>query len=72
VEVSVADNGPGIPEALPSKVLQRFFRLETSRTTPEVQESFISVGVEALGRDAGPRPAAKLLNQDSRHTAVGR
>jgi signal transduction histidine kinase len=34
VEVSVADNGPGIPEALRTKVLQRFFRLETSRTTP--------------------------------------
>jgi signal transduction histidine kinase len=34
VEVSVADNGPGIPESLRSKVLQRFFRLETSRTTP--------------------------------------
>jgi signal transduction histidine kinase len=34
VEVIVADNGPGIPEALRSKVLQRFFRLETSRTTP--------------------------------------
>jgi signal transduction histidine kinase len=34
VEVSVADNGPGIPEALRSRVLQRFFRLETSRTTP--------------------------------------
>lgn len=34
VEVSVSDNGPGIPEALRSKVLQRFFRLETSRTTP--------------------------------------
>ncbi|HEX4583590.1 MAG TPA: HAMP domain-containing sensor histidine kinase [Burkholderiaceae bacterium] len=33
VEVSVADNGPGIPEALRGKVLQRFFRLETSRTT---------------------------------------
>jgi signal transduction histidine kinase len=33
VEVRVADNGPGIPEALRAKVLQRFFRLETSRTT---------------------------------------
>jgi signal transduction histidine kinase len=34
VEVAVADNGPGIPAELRSKVLQRFFRLETSRTTP--------------------------------------
>jgi signal transduction histidine kinase len=31
--VSVVDNGPGIPEALRDKVLQRFFRLESSRTT---------------------------------------
>jgi signal transduction histidine kinase len=34
IEVSVADNGSGIPDSLRSKVLQRFFRLETSRTTP--------------------------------------
>jgi signal transduction histidine kinase len=34
VRVSVSDNGPGIPEALRPKVLQRFFRLEVSRTTP--------------------------------------
>jgi signal transduction histidine kinase len=34
VEVSVADDGPGVPEALRPKVLQRFFRLESSRTTP--------------------------------------
>ena len=31
--VSVVDNGPGIPQALRDKVLQRFFRLESSRTT---------------------------------------
>ena len=31
--VSVVDNGPGIPEAMREKVLQRFFRLESSRTT---------------------------------------
>jgi signal transduction histidine kinase len=30
----VADSGPGIPEEMRSKVLQRFFRLEISRTTP--------------------------------------
>jgi signal transduction histidine kinase len=31
--VSVGDNGPGIPEEMRSKVFQRFFRLEPSRTT---------------------------------------
>ncbi|HEX4193785.1 MAG TPA: ATP-binding protein [Stellaceae bacterium] len=34
VMVSVRDNGPGIPEDMRSKVFQRFFRLEPSRTTP--------------------------------------
>jgi signal transduction histidine kinase len=34
IEISVADNGPGIPAAMHEKVLQRFVRLENSRTTP--------------------------------------
>jgi signal transduction histidine kinase len=34
VAVAVADDGPGIPEDMRSKVVQRFFRLERSRTTP--------------------------------------
>jgi signal transduction histidine kinase len=34
VRIIVADNGPGIPEAERAKVLQRFYRLETSRTKP--------------------------------------
>jgi signal transduction histidine kinase len=34
VEVVVADNGPGIPEPMRVKVLQRFVRLENSRTSP--------------------------------------
>jgi signal transduction histidine kinase len=33
VQVCVTDNGHGIPENLREKVLQRFFRLESSRTT---------------------------------------
>ena len=33
VQVSVTDDGQGIPENLRGKVLQRFFRLESSRTT---------------------------------------
>ena len=34
LDVSIGDNGPGIPEAMRDKVLGRFFRLEESRTTP--------------------------------------
>jgi signal transduction histidine kinase len=34
VDVGVTDNGPGIPESMRSKVLGRFYRLETSRSTP--------------------------------------
>jgi len=34
MRVVVCDTGPGIPEALRAKVLQRFYRLEASRTTP--------------------------------------
>jgi signal transduction histidine kinase len=33
-QVTVADNGSGIPLEMREKVLQRFFRLEKSRTTP--------------------------------------
>ncbi len=33
VAVSISDNGPGIPADMRVKVLQRFFRLEASRTT---------------------------------------
>ncbi|HWX80847.1 MAG TPA: HAMP domain-containing sensor histidine kinase [Steroidobacteraceae bacterium] len=33
VHVSVVDDGPGIPQEMRDKVLQRFFRLESSRTT---------------------------------------
>jgi signal transduction histidine kinase len=34
VEVRVTDDGPGIPASMHAKVMRRFFRLETSRTTP--------------------------------------
>lgn len=34
LELSVSDTGPGIPASQKDKVVQRFFRLERSRTTP--------------------------------------
>jgi signal transduction histidine kinase len=34
VKVVIADNGPGIPAELREKVLQRFYRIESSRSTP--------------------------------------
>ncbi len=34
VQVTIADNGPGIPESMRGKVLGRFVRLDHSRTTP--------------------------------------
>lgn len=33
-EIAVADTGPGIPADMQEKVLQRFFRLDESRSTP--------------------------------------
>ncbi|HEY6451306.1 MAG TPA: ATP-binding protein [Steroidobacteraceae bacterium] len=34
IEVRISDDGPGIPAEFRHKVLQRFFRLEASRSTP--------------------------------------
>ncbi|MGD8957411.1 MAG: ATP-binding protein [Chromatiaceae bacterium] len=34
IELTVSDNGPGIPAAERDKVLQRFYRLEHSRSSP--------------------------------------
>ncbi|HWE75578.1 MAG TPA: ATP-binding protein [Stellaceae bacterium] len=62
VVVSVRDNGPGIPEDMRSKVFQRFFRLEPSRTTPgsglglslvKAIASLHNISVELLSNEPG-------------------
>jgi signal transduction histidine kinase len=60
--VSVRDNGPGIPEEMRTKVFQRFFRLEPSRTTPgsglglslvKAIASLHNISVELLSNEPG-------------------
>ena len=60
--VSVCDNGPGIPDEMRSKVFQRFFRLEPSRTTPgsglglslvKAIASLHNISVELLSNEPG-------------------
>ena len=36
IELSVADNGPGVPESERARVVERFYRSDTSRGTPGV------------------------------------
>ncbi len=60
--VSICDNGPGIPEEMRTKVFQRFFRLEPSRTTPgsglglslvKAIASLHNISVELLSNEPG-------------------
>jgi signal transduction histidine kinase len=50
--VVVADTGPGIPAAFRRKVLQRFYRLEASRTTPGSGLGLSLVGAVATLHEA--------------------
>jgi len=47
VEITVADNGPGIPEAEKPKVVERFYRGDASRGTPGVGLGLSLVGAVA-------------------------
>lgn len=75
--VSVIDNGPGIPAAERARVLQRFVRLEQSRTTPGTGLGLSLVaalakisGAELKLEDADPGLAATL--QFPLHSQNGR
>jgi signal transduction histidine kinase len=66
--VSVVDNGPGIPDNMREKVLQRFFRLEVSRTTAgnglglSLAEAIIKVhGARLELADAAPGLRASVI-----------
>jgi len=71
-EVAVADTGPGIPGEARDKVLQRFFRLDSSRSTPGsglglslVQAAARSHGARLLLEDNAPGLRARLQFQYS-------
>ena len=68
VTVSIVDNGPSIPENMREKVLQRFFRLEVSRTTAgnglglSLAHAIVKVhGAELSLADAAPGLRASVI-----------
>ena len=74
IEISVTDSGPGIPATLRGKVLQRFYRIDASRSAPGhglglslVQAVAQLHGAEPRLEDAAPglRVALRLASADS-------
>jgi signal transduction histidine kinase len=81
VEVSVSDNGPGIPAEMRHKVLQRFVRLENSRTSPgyglglslataiaNLHEAPLSITDNSPGLRVSVRLVARALLAQASHT----
>jgi signal transduction histidine kinase len=73
-EISVIDSGPGIPEADRERVLDRFVRLEASRSLPgaglglslvkavaEIHNGRVQLGEGVPGPQSGPGLAAALV-----------
>jgi signal transduction histidine kinase len=58
--VSVADNGPGIPAEFRAQAVRRFFRLETSRSTPGT-----GLGLSLVSAVAKLHGARLLLEDDA-------
>ena len=53
VQLTVADNGPGVPAAERGRVLERFYRLDASRTKPGAGLGLSLVAAVAKLHDAG-------------------
>jgi len=81
IEVSVSDNGPGIPADMRDKVLQRFVRLENSRTSPgyglglslataiaNLHDAPLSITDNSPGLRVSVRLAARALLAQASHT----
>jgi len=76
IEIMVTDSGPGIPPAQHDKVLQRFYRLDASRTAPGhglglslVQAVAQLHGAELRLCDAAPGLRVRLRLPDAARTA---
>jgi signal transduction histidine kinase len=82
VEVSVCDNGPGIPAQMRAKVLQRFVRLENSRTSPgyglglslaaaiaNLHDAPLSVDDNSPGLRVSLRLVGRVISQEAAATA---
>jgi signal transduction histidine kinase len=59
IRTAISDRGPGIPAELCTKVLQRFYRLEASRTTPGN-----GLGLSLVNAIAGLHEAALALEDN--------
>jgi signal transduction histidine kinase len=74
-QLSVEDSGPGIPASARERVFQRFFRLESSRTTPGNGLGLSLVGAVANLHDIGIRlednnPGLRVILTFSQNTGI--
>ncbi len=81
IAVTVIDNGPGIPVADRGRVFQRFYRLESSRSTPgsglglslvEAIAALHGVSIELTDNGPGLRVTLRFLAPDQRTLAGDR
>lgn len=70
VSLTVADNGPGVPEADRGRILHRFVRLESSRTTTGSGLGLSLVTAIARAHNAGMKIADSNPEGDNRGLAV--
>lgn len=77
IELMVADTGPGIPPEMRSRVFERFFRLDKSRSTPGSGLGLALVaavaelhGMDVHLEDNGPGLRVKLVSREVAHSQL--